>query len=725
MPKPDNPIKTDFFGPFTRVFVNEKPFRAVTPLADGWELRAEANAREIIFLHKSDIEIKIASGAVRVDKFVRPDFAPDGSTFGALAHFPERVRKQIYTHYIWIFETKKALDTGKLASLGEKSLEPYIKEIAPVINEKLRSLFAPTEENAGKRKPTFGKSKSESWHPSGRHLRRIIKHFDDNNGNILSLRNEWDKCNKGGLRIQAAVAEIIDKVAAEYAAENRPTYAGLYAKVVIAINVYNTGLPKEIQLNVPDIKTMIARIKSLKVGLIIGGRRGAKALKQRMGPFRAGPVYRRVGERVEHDCWTPHLHLLLPKEVMAELPRALQDELVNEAGRIRIAVAIDCATRYFVGLAFDLSENTALTRTVLRMAVSDKTKWALEAGCKAPWNLYSGLEENVTDGGPAYYNERFLSSSLSLCTKHLFTAGDHPNLRGRVERIFQTIDKQFISYFCGRTFSNTHDKGDYDAEGRASITLRDFLNTLIRYIVDVYHHQVPSNGEQSPRRLYERLASEIEPRPAPTQDEIRLAFGETLGRKLGPHGLRFMNVCYDSNWLVTYRIARGLEQVYIKVDTEDLGCISACLDDEWVTIPGPVEMAGVSLKQWLAVTEELALRYGEQAKLDYREFVAPALRDIDAMARASERNVRLQGRVWTEETLLKAEDRMRIRVGYGGAPQDYAEVPALSAATFGTSFFRQPDGTDALDRATAKQITSEQQGYAEQESFQPVRSRDL
>lgn len=699
-----NPLKTDLFGPFTRVLVDGKAFRAVTPLSDGWELRAEANAREIIFLHKADIELQIASGKVQVERFSQPDFAPEGSTFGAISQFPMKVRRQIYRHYMWVFETKSALASGELSSLGEKSLGPFVQATAPLIDEKLKALFAAEAvTNAGgkKRKPRFGLPTDGLYAPSCRHLRRIIKHFDANKGNILSLRNKWDKCNKGGLRIDAAVLEIIELTAAEYASEPRPTYAGLSKAVRTAIDDYNTGLPTDIQLKLPDIKTIIARVKNLKVGLIIGGRRGTKALKQKMGPFGKGPIYHRVGERVEHDCWTPHLHLLLPKEAIAELPPRLQEELIGEAGRIRIAVAVDRAAEYFVGLGFDLSENSGLTRTVLRMAVSDKTRWAEEAGCTAPWNLYSGLEENVTDGGPAYYNERFLSSSLSMCTKHLFTAGEHANLRGFVERIFQTIDTQFISHFCGRSFSNPQDKGDYDAQGRANIKLDDFLKLLVRYVVDVYHHTPPSDDRPSPRRLYEQLASEIEPRPAPTQEEIRLAFGETLSRKLGAHGVRFMNICYDSNWLVTYRISRGLEQVYIKVDTEDLGCISACLDNEWVTIPGPPEMAGISLKQWLATCQDLARRYGEQAKLDYHQFVAPALRAIAAHARASERAIGLKGQVWTEETLLKVEDRMRIRIGYGGDPEDYAETPTVGTATFGTSFFRQPDATPKRERASA------------------------
>ncbi|MFC5507076.1 hypothetical protein [Bosea massiliensis] len=716
-----NSVKTDFFGPFTRVFVDGKPYQAVTPLSDGWELRAEANAREIIFLNKSDIELKIASGAVRVEKFVRPDFAPEGSTFGTISQFSMKIRKQIYFHYMWVFETKRALDSGELSSLGEKSLGPFLQAMEPVINERLKSLFADESRSSGgkKRKPRFARPTGTLHAPSCRHLRRIIKHFDDNRGAILSLRNKWDKCNKGGLRIDAAVGEIIDDIAAEYASEKRPTYVGLFDKVRAEINDYNNGLAIEFQLHLPDIKTLIARVKNMRVGQIIGGRRGSKTLKQKMGPYGKGPIYHRVGERVEHDCWTPHLHLLLPKDAIAELPPRLQDELISEAGRIRIAVALDRAAGYFVGLGFDLSENSSLTRTVLRMAVSDKTKWAEEAGCKAPWNLYSGLEESVTDGGPAYYNERFLSSSLSVCSKHLFAAGEHANLRGFVERIFQTIDTQFISHFCGRTFSNPQEKGDYDAEARANIKLSDFFILLIRYIVDVYHHTPSAEGRPSPRRLYEQLASEMEPKPAPTPEEIRLAFGETLSRKLGAHGVRFMNVCYDSNWLVTYRISRGLEQVYIKVDTEDLGCISACLDNEWVTIPGPPEMAGVSLKQWLAVSYDLARRYGEQAKLDYHQYVAPALRDIAAKAHASERALGLQGQVWTEETLLKAEDRMRIRIGYGGEPEDYEETPTVGAATFGTTFFRQPDSSAPKQHAKSQRLPSAPK------PSRPVQSRDL
>ncbi|UTI40913.1 hypothetical protein [Niallia sp. RD1] len=64
-----------------------------------------------------------------------------------------------------------------------------------------------------------------------------------------------------------------------------------------------------------------------------------------------------------------------------------------------------------------------------------------------------------------------------------------PRYGGVIERIFGTINKQFIHSLSGNRKSNPQELGDYDAETEAIFSLEDITELLITYIVDVYHHK--------------------------------------------------------------------------------------------------------------------------------------------------------------------------------------------------------------------------------------------
>ncbi|URD45473.1 Mu transposase C-terminal domain-containing protein (plasmid) [Pseudomonas sp. BYT-5] len=55
----------------------------------------------------------------------------------------------------------------------------------------------------------------------------------------------------------------------------------------------------------------------------------------------------------------------------------------------------------------------------------------------------------------------------------------------------------------GTTFSNTQERGEYDSEGNAIMTLDEFERWLANLILGEYHHQLHSALDCSPLKRYE------------------------------------------------------------------------------------------------------------------------------------------------------------------------------------------------------------------------------
>lgn len=68
-----------------------------------------------------------------------------------------------------------------------------------------------------------------------------------------------------------------------------------------------------------------------------------------------------------------------------------------------------------------------------------------------------------------------------LGVKFTTTVAGLPWLRGKVERVFRSIDDKFVAMFAGRTFGNAVAKGEYDSEGNACLTIDEFAEALARY----------------------------------------------------------------------------------------------------------------------------------------------------------------------------------------------------------------------------------------------------
>lgn len=684
-----SPIFVDAIGPTATVWWAGKQYHALTPLADGWELANVFDRNDIKFLSREALEDGVQGGVIHITKPDSTKFVPPGSNFSVLSDFEEHVIEEILYRYFWAAETVAALEEGKIASLGLKSLTPFMAEIAPLIASKIASIQANYTVKSKHSPRSRGAFTLSMKTPSPRSVQRYVKKFVDSKFDMLCFRWQQDRSCMGGRRLEPEVIAIIKSEIPFYASERNPSIVTLSGFIDDAIDAVNAKRSVDEKLRHPCVRTVGNYIRRAPAAMILGGRKGFSAIRQTFGPIGHGPEYYRVGERIELDGWNPHIYLQKHDDYLKAVPAKERSLLLAVGKRINVVTAIDAASAYGLACVAGQTENTSVAEAALRMAVSDKSEIARWADCTAPW-YHCGIEHIAFDNGPAFSGP-FRRKALMVTGNQVQPPAKLPWLRAHIESLHAQLAEQFVAFFTGRSFANVAAKGDYDAAHRASLDVEEFMKAIIKYIVDVYNCKENRSDKLSPRRRFDKLASECEPRPSPSRLQIRSIFGIEHRLKLGPRGITWLGINYDSDWLLKHRSYQGLAKIRVKIDPSDLGEISVMIDNKtWLSVPSiKASFNGLSLLEWEAIAADLDRKFGHAVERDYELHVRPAMKHLRKMAIKAEEAAGLREVSWDLDTLKQYEDRMRMRVVYDRPAREYKDIPAVSRGTIGTQFLKR------------------------------------
>jgi putative transposase len=130
-----------------------------------------------------------------------------------------------------------------------------------------------------------------------------------------------------------------------------------------------------------------------------------------------------------------------------------------------------------------------------------------------------------------------------------------PHYAGHIERLLGTLLKEIHS-LPGTTFSNIRERGEYDSEAKAAMTLFEFEKWLANFIVGVYHQGVHSSLQMSPIKKYEQGIFGTEGNPGiglPArifdEDRLRLDFMPYVERTIQGYGVVIDEIHYYSDVL--------------------------------------------------------------------------------------------------------------------------------------------------------------------------------
>ena len=457
-----------------------------------------------------------------------------------------------------------------------------------------------------------------------------------------------------------------------YASPLKPTQKTIHDNVKGAIGAENArreaeGLPP---LHTPSREAVRAAIKRLDPFLVDIAREGAARARATRAPVGRGLDLTRPLERVEMDEWNIDLVTIMNDNGLLELLDA-EDRarlgLDGTSGRWWLSVAICCTTRCILAMKLSRTPNTARSAIeTLHMAVRDKGQWADAVGALSPWDMAGLPEKVVTDCGAGYKAFAFRAAASDLGVAHELAQAGLPELRGRVERLFQTVSLSLLPRLEGRTFSNVVQKGD--ADPTAVLTADDLAFALTRWVIDFYHNS-PHEGldGQTPLECWRALHATWGVRPPPDIRTRRVVFGTPLTRVAQRAGIRVAGVWYQSEDLQRWRVHAHAQEreVEIRWYAEDIGAIEAKIDGAWTAVPALRDgLAGVHAHTWRAAVRELRATHRAQAALS-DDIVRQAIAAIEARNASARARAGLIVEDWSEERLAQEEARLFVGVDFG------------------------------------------------------------
>ena len=369
-------------------------------------------------------------------------------------------------------------------------------------------------------------------------------------------------------QLDTEYSRIIDECVLHYADRSQPTRKDILDRVEVELHRLRKRRKEPFKL--VSQSTVDRRIAKLEPFHVMAGRLGEDRALRKFLLVGRGPEALYPLHRVEMDDWEADLMTLLIDSGTWELMDERQRAQVKRV-RCTVTIAIDVKTRCVVG--FNVSETAPSTpgaKAGLRSITEDKTRLARYAGVEeATWEMCGRPDGLFTDGGPVFQGE--FKEAAKHCGMDVTRPDADPRMRGHVEVFFRYL-RRFCRFFTGQTFSDVVKKGDYDAEGLASLTVEEFRKALIKFIVEVYHNSPrrPLLG-MTPRQAWARYTEDHQPAEV-TPAQRLYAFGfKEHNVSLDNQGVLHLNISYSSAALgeIWTKFANGRplkERRAVKVD---------------------------------------------------------------------------------------------------------------------------------------------------------------
>ena len=382
--------------------------------------------------------------------------------------------------------------------------------------------------------------------------------------------------DKGKIRTNQDTEELIQEVINRYyLTAQKITVTNLYTKLNLLKlekeEKYRTnGL--DIIIELPHINTLRNRVKELKASAIANkrlGRKGKEDYRPILGEF--PEVLKPLGVvQIDHT----------PLDVIA-----VDDEYRLPIGRPTLTLAIDVYSRMVAGFYLSFEKpNALLVGCCITHCILDKQKWLLDHDIKGEWPIYGVMDTIHVDNGKEFRSKTFEKACSAYNINIDWRPVRTPRYGGHIERIFRTINDE-LHQLPGTTFSNIQQKGEYNSEKLASLTLKELETWLTQFIVNVYHQKIHSSISLAPIEKYRQgiLGNEYQlgsglPPKIENPDKLSIDFLPYKERTVQKYGIQLNKIYYYHDSLRRWikqpdKTRRGSQLFIVKYDPRDLSYV--------------------------------------------------------------------------------------------------------------------------------------------------------
>ncbi len=395
--------------------------------------------------------------------------------------------------------------------------------------------------------------------------RALGKHRDNPSAQAQVPRNAGRKL--GYRLIDPKVEAVIEQeVKGYYLKQLKPKKSVLFRTI--------RALCDEQGLTKPTMGTINRRLANISKREMVKKREGAKRARERFNPIKGSLTADFPFEIVPIDH--------TPTDVFA-----IEPETQEVIGRPVITLSTDVRTRIYGGLnlTFD-PPSTVSVAACLTHTVMDKGPWLASYDLPDRWPACGKMKLIHMDNAAEFWGKSFLRTCDDHGIKYYHRPPGTPHYGGHVERRIGHLSQE-IHTLHGTTFSNIQERGAYDSEGRACLTIEE-IRYLIATIILQHNSTFHEGIQTSPLAKWEVDTKDYKPKMPPNMVDFYRDFLPSEERVVDRDGISLFGIHYWHEALTSFLhnqrkviphydpanlskiFVRSLSGLYIEVPYRDL-----------------------------------------------------------------------------------------------------------------------------------------------------------
>lgn len=229
-----------------------------------------------------------------------------------------------------------------------------------------------------------------------------------------------------------------------------------------------------------------------------------------------------------------------------ELPvMVVEEETRRVIGRPWVTFAIDAFSRIIPGMYLSLDAPSAMSAGMcLSHSILPKEKWLAERGIEAEWPCWGVMGILHMDNAKEFRGNMLRAACEEYTIDLHLRPVKTPHYGGYIERLMGTVSEE-LKNVPGTTFGNFKEKGEYDSEGNAIMTLAELERWLVLFIAQ-YHHRLHSGIGTSPLAKYREGLLGAKGRPGRglparrlDEEKVRIDFMPFEARTIQDYGVQW------------------------------------------------------------------------------------------------------------------------------------------------------------------------------------------